>query len=61
MVLDTSLSLLPCRSTSRPSEASNQDVQRGMVRGMLVLAGLVLTTLYTILSWIYKLKTGKGK
>lgn len=31
MVLDTSLSLLPCRSTRRPSEASNQDVQRGMV------------------------------
>ncbi len=31
MVLDTSLSLLPCRSTRRPSEASKQDVQHGMV------------------------------
>ncbi|DBA77516.1 TPA: hypothetical protein ACH3X1_009333 [Trebouxia sp. C0004] len=28
---------------------------------MLGVAGLVLTALYTILSWIYKLKTGKGK
>ena len=30
MVLDTSMSLLPCRSTRRPSQASKQNVQAGM-------------------------------
>ncbi len=32
MVLNKSMSLLPCGSTRRPSHASNQDVQRGMAR-----------------------------
>ena len=61
MVLDTSMSLLPCRLPEGRAVLQNKMYNLAWLTAKWVIAGVVVTAIYNFSSWIVKLTTGKAK